>query len=684
MSGNHSISIEIYILKFGRWEIYANYSHNERDQCIEAAKELDASSRAEGVCVVRETYSSAKNTSREAVIYHSPTMKSPPPVALVTKGRGSKGRGSKGRGSKGGGTKGGGTKGGAVQSRAPAPRNSDDAEGAWQQAENGGKSAAKIPEEKHTAFNHNIQKLPDVQEESNLAEVLPRLAMVCVVSLIGASAISYVISVFLQYLPQLGVELGKSASQIILVLAFVISFLALFVPLMRRFVPALKTGSPRLAAMAVAEDLSVAAPAPARPIMAEIDDVQESVVHYEDDEEESESDSEDGSGEGAIPAVNAAVAGGSGYQMHRSPAPNRGDDVTNSAEDDASNSAGDNVSNSAGDDASNSAGDNVNNSAKVSTEMLQFIGECLVPLAEAGRPLDAFNRFGLTLYFCGAGEYLASQSRLSKQEIEDILCTHMQKLGHTPEMARGFCSNIDEYLVNPKYFQMYEAGRSEMARHASDPGGALGVAGAMDVWNEPAAAESRNKKEFVAVLFTDIVGSTALTQERGDDAAQLVVHEHNTIVREALALHGGREIKHTGDGIMATFPQITNAVDGAVAMQQACQRANAADPTLGLGLCIGVNAGEPIHENGDVFGTPVQMAARVLSKAEEDEIAVSNLVREMCTGKNYDFAKKGDYDLKGFAEPVPIYLVAWQGGIKAPEAASEDEPALAGGVTVSN
>ena len=157
-----------------------------------------------------------------------------------------------------------------------------------------------------------------------------------------------------------------------------------------------------------------------------------------------------------------------------------------------------------------------------------------------------------------------------------------------------------------------------------------------------------------------------MTQARGDDAAQLVVREHNTIVRDALALYGGREIKHTGDGIMATFPQIVGAVEGAVAIQQACQRANAANPDLGLGICIGINAGEPIHEDGDIFGTPVQMAARVLSKAEGEEIAVSNLVREMASGKSFSFKKKGDYDLKGFDEPVPIFLVQWKQGLHAP------------------
>ena len=79
---------------------------------------------------------------------------------------------------------------------------------------------------------------------------------------------------------------------------------------------------------------------------------------------------------------------------------------------------------------------------------------------------------------------------------------------------------------------------------------------------------------------------------------------------------------------MATFPVVISAVECAITIQQACERANGEDSGLGLDLSIGVNAGEPIHERGDIFGTPVQMAARVLNKAESGEIAVSNIVRE--------------------------------------------------------
>jgi hypothetical protein len=83
VSGGRSISLEIYGLKGGRWNIHANYTVQEREECLEDAKELDDKGRFEAVCVVRETYSQDSNTARQAIIYHSPTLSSPPPVAAV-------------------------------------------------------------------------------------------------------------------------------------------------------------------------------------------------------------------------------------------------------------------------------------------------------------------------------------------------------------------------------------------------------------------------------------------------------------------------------------------------------------------------------------------------------------------------------------------------------------------------
>ena len=86
MSSNQSISHEIYGLKGGRWNIHANYTLKQREKCMDDAKELDAKGRFEAICVVRETYSEERKVARQAVIYHSPKLTSPPPVATVTEG----------------------------------------------------------------------------------------------------------------------------------------------------------------------------------------------------------------------------------------------------------------------------------------------------------------------------------------------------------------------------------------------------------------------------------------------------------------------------------------------------------------------------------------------------------------------------------------------------------------------
>ena len=130
----------------------------------------------------------------------------------------------------------------------------------------------------------------------------------------------------------------------------------------------------------------------------------------------------------------------------------------------------------------------------VSAEILKFIGDSLEPLAKAGHELNAFNRFGLTLYFVGAGLYMATRYKVSDQEITDILCAHVQTLGHTAEMARGFCANIDEYLVNPKYFQMYEKRRTTLAARRTIPISELAITEAVDEWNKPAPGETKSAR----------------------------------------------------------------------------------------------------------------------------------------------------------------------------------------------
>jgi len=167
---------------------------------------------------------------------------------------------------------------------------------------------------------------------------------------------------------------------------------------------------------------------------------------------------------------------------------------------------------------------------------------------------------------------------------------------------------------------------------------------------------------LVTIMFTDIEGSTSMTQRLGDAGAQDLLRTHNALLREALKEHGGREIKHTGDGIMASFPLASSALDCAIAVQRAFAAHNAEHADAAVRVRIGLNAGEPVAEDdpggrGDLFGTSVQMAARVCAKAEPGQVLASNVVRELAAGKGHLFADQGDVVLRGFEDPVRLYEV---------------------------
>jgi class 3 adenylate cyclase len=163
-----------------------------------------------------------------------------------------------------------------------------------------------------------------------------------------------------------------------------------------------------------------------------------------------------------------------------------------------------------------------------------------------------------------------------------------------------------------------------------------------------------------AIVFTDIRGSVAQTLELGDDGHMEVLRAHNEIVRRALEDHGGREVKHTGDGIMAAFGAVSSAVEFAIDAQRAFAAWNA-ESELPLHVGIGISAGEPVTgDNDDLFGAAVQLAARLCGAAEAGDIAASVAVRELSVGKRFGFVDRGAVPLKGIPEPVRVYEVTWR------------------------
>jgi class 3 adenylate cyclase len=177
---------------------------------------------------------------------------------------------------------------------------------------------------------------------------------------------------------------------------------------------------------------------------------------------------------------------------------------------------------------------------------------------------------------------------------------------------------------------------------------------------EPVVGEPWVETAFRAVLFTDIENSTSLTQLHGDAKAMAVVRAHDEFVRDLLARHGGTEIKHTGDGIMATFPSAARAIDCAIAIQRGCDTHAVEHPTAPLRMRIGLNAGEPVAEERDLFGTAVQLAARVCASAGPGQILVSDVVRQLSAGKRFLWSDMGHVPLRGFDDPVRLYEVKWR------------------------
>ena len=159
------------------------------------------------------------------------------------------------------------------------------------------------------------------------------------------------------------------------------------------------------------------------------------------------------------------------------------------------------------------------------------------------------------------------------------------------------------------------------------------------------------------VLFTDIANSTEMTSRHGDRATMAMLSTHDGIVRRALRENGGREVKHTGDGIMAAFLSASDAVRFACQVQQAFTAHNEPGPEFPVMVRIGISAGEPVEQGNDLFGSTVQLAARLCAQADPGNILVSNTVTDLCDDEQLKFSEAREILLKGFDREIAAHAV---------------------------
>jgi class 3 adenylate cyclase len=164
----------------------------------------------------------------------------------------------------------------------------------------------------------------------------------------------------------------------------------------------------------------------------------------------------------------------------------------------------------------------------------------------------------------------------------------------------------------------------------------------------------------VTILFSDIEGSTAITERLGDQRWLELLRGHNAIVREQLAAHEGFEVKSEGDGFMLAFGSARKALGCATEIQRAfAQRNESADEPIKVR--IGLHTGEAIKEDEDFFGKNVILAARIAAQAQGGEILVSSLLKELTeSGGDIEFGDGREVELKGLMGPHQVFEVGWE------------------------
>lgn len=179
---------------------------------------------------------------------------------------------------------------------------------------------------------------------------------------------------------------------------------------------------------------------------------------------------------------------------------------------------------------------------------------------------------------------------------------------------------------------------------------------------EGAAGEPIREAGFRAIMFTDMANSTQITNTLGDTKAQSVLAKHHEIIRQALLAHEGREVDRAGDGFLTCFASVSQAVTCAVTIQRAFHSYNSSGALpIGLRVRIGLGAGEPLADGDALFGSTVNLTARICASADPGQILAARVVRELCSGKSFTFRRYGEVNLKGFPDPVELDEVDWAG-----------------------
>jgi adenylate cyclase len=164
---------------------------------------------------------------------------------------------------------------------------------------------------------------------------------------------------------------------------------------------------------------------------------------------------------------------------------------------------------------------------------------------------------------------------------------------------------------------------------------------------------------LLALLVTDLEGFTSLVEQLGDAKAQLVIREHDRLLRARMHDWSGHEVAHTGDGFLAAFRSVKAALQCARDMQRTLADRLEDARAYPLRARMGLHAGEPLTEDTRLFGTCMNTAVRVCERAAAQSVLVTDVVKQLAQG-HFSFAQGTTHQLKGLTQPVVLYDFAWR------------------------
>ena len=597
VAARNQVSYEVYVKdRSGRWQIHGHFSGTQKKQAEEEAKQIERANHVTGVKVIREVYNHETNSSDEYVVYE-------------TRGQGKLENAAMDAASSK--RKRPVTKSAPQANRsATSPASSSTSKSDDAASSSDGKVDAKA------AIASARRKAAADEGQSIIGLALKLMIAFCMAIAIGLATM-LLSAKGLEYLPGMGVNISQGFYDKANFISFAVGFLASVVPMLMTLTKKFKSKAPRKSGTApqASPKSSRAAKAPTARNVAGSDATRKSAI-----------------------AMAKELA----------------NDVDAAEQPDA-------------EDSTETSDEERPNKPLVETreirdtrdQMKAFISGSMDAIQRTVPTLDAYHKFGVNLYVAGACDACSEKHALDQKDGRSILRDCISALGANKSMADTFCKNVDNYIMEPKYKDMYGAGRKSMDAYIKDEKSIItSVSRAIADWSEKPAAgpQAGAGKKLHALMFTDIVNSTAKTQELGDHGAQQMVHIHNQIVRTALINNYGKEVKHMGDGIMAVFPSSASSVEAAIEIQKNMATHNASQD-MKFQIRIGINAGEAIAEENDLFGSVVQLAARVCAQAGGDETLVSENVKNTYSGSRAKFISQGTRQMKGFSDPIEVFQV---------------------------